>query len=228
MASLEQQDAVWNKYIDRSGNEPTDASKLLHFSKNKTNDCLNLNFATSRKVFNRNKGKGKINSTSIWSSSTNPSSQSLSIEEKYKVLEAQYKSLKEERDELSETVKSLTKDKNDKSSTTKDNKKREIWDQIYDKLISDPDSIKLIIKRKLIDINEKDTFGQTILMLAADYGHYELAQFAINSGSDINIKDEQGRTALDWARKAGYYNIEQLLLFAEMNVNIEMKSNIYP
>ena len=48
----EEGDIVWNKYIGKYGKEPSDASKLLNFSKNKANDCINLNFATARKVHN--------------------------------------------------------------------------------------------------------------------------------------------------------------------------------
>ena len=50
MTSTEKEDGVWNKYIDKYGKEPSDASKLLNFSKNKANDCMNLNFSISRKV----------------------------------------------------------------------------------------------------------------------------------------------------------------------------------
>ena len=50
MTSTYLEDAVWNKYIDKYGAEPSGAIKLLNFSKNKANDCMNLNFTTSNKV----------------------------------------------------------------------------------------------------------------------------------------------------------------------------------
>ena len=51
MSNTEQQeDAVWNAYVDKYNKEPNDASQLLNFSKNKNNDCINLNFSSARKV----------------------------------------------------------------------------------------------------------------------------------------------------------------------------------
>lgn len=49
--SIEQEDAVWNSYIDKYNKEPVDASQLLNYSKNKNNDCITLNFSSSRKVY---------------------------------------------------------------------------------------------------------------------------------------------------------------------------------
>ena len=94
MAATNEENVVWNKYIDKYGKEPTDASKLLNFSKNKNSQCINLNFATAKKVFDRNKGKGRININSPTSST------SISWEEKFNELQSNYKSLAKENDEL--------------------------------------------------------------------------------------------------------------------------------
>jgi adenylyl cyclase-associated protein len=50
---------AWDAYIDRYGNEPTDAKQLASYSKN-TAAIATLNYKQSNEQFKRCKGKGKI------------------------------------------------------------------------------------------------------------------------------------------------------------------------
>ena len=88
------------------------------------------------------------------------------------------------------------------------------------KLKSDPDSIKLMIKNKVMTLQDNDHLGRTVVMLAAWYGCYELVQFCINAGADLQRKSYSGLHTLDYARKGGYCNVEQLLIFAQLNANV--------
>ena len=107
-----------------------------------------------------------------------------------------------------------------KSSNTINKYNEDIWNEIQEKIqISDEDAIKLMIKRKIITIYDGNKYGQTILMLAARYGCYSLAQFCINNGADLNQTDHRNRTALDLSRIVGWYNIERLLLFAALKAD---------
>ena len=98
---------------------------------------------------------------------------------------------------------------------------QDIWDEIQEKIsMSDEDGLKLMIKRKIISVYDVDSSGQTILMLAARYGCYKLAQFCINAGADPHQTDNKGQNALDLSRSIGWYNIERLLLFAQLNADV--------
>ena len=117
------------------------------------------------------------------------------LEEKYQALEEQFKLMKQENDALHKKLKQSTNTTNN-DNTTNDSinkEKRATWDLIYDvytfvscfmclrfisfrvlfgynftqKLISDPNGIKAIMKRKIIDINEKSPSGSTLLMMCA-------------------------------------------------------------
>ena len=96
----------------------------------------------------------------------------------------------------------------------------DFWNDLNQKLISDPDSVKLMIKNGVMTIHDIDEYGRTVMMHAAKRGCYEMVQFCINCGADIDVQDENMETALDHARENGYCNIEQLILFAQLNANI--------
>ena len=51
------------------------------------------------------------------------------------------------------------------------------WKIIGDKITSDPEYIKMLIKNKELSLTETNTSGQTILSLAAWRGAYQLTQF---------------------------------------------------
>eukprot|EP01084_Bolivina_argentea_P203409 347434_1 len=133
------------------------------------------------------------------------------LEDKFKALEVQYKLLEKE-NELLRQEKSTASDKLEHSD--------EFWLDIKNRFISDPDSVKFMIKNKTVTLNDTDRRGMTVLILAAFYGCYKMVQYCINAGADINVKDNEGKTALDWAKSGGYYNVVRLLLFAELNVGV--------
>jgi ankyrin repeat protein len=47
-----------------------------------------------------------------------------------------------------------------------------------------------------VDVNAKDRYGQTALMLAARHGHAALAEFLITHGADLNVTAKYGLSAL--------------------------------
>jgi ankyrin repeat protein len=47
-----------------------------------------------------------------------------------------------------------------------------------------------------VDINARNPHGQTLLMLAASAGAYDLAQWLLAKGANLDAQDEAGRTAL--------------------------------
>ena len=170
---------------------------LLNFTTRKSR-AGSIGYSNARQAYRRNKGKGKVfhalsESQQELSELFNEQKQEstrrkirtitvtdtteMSLEEKYEALklrqakyEKECKLLRQERDELNKKVISLTTTVENEKAKRNKQEKREAWDQIYDCLIADPDRIQTIMKTKVIDINEKDVSGQTLLMLSADYG----------------------------------------------------------
>ncbi|KAI1273370.1 hypothetical protein F5Y07DRAFT_259472 [Xylaria sp. FL0933] len=71
----------------------------------------------------------------------------------------------------------------------------------------------------LVEINEKDHYGQTPLSLAAAMGHFEVCQTLIRLGADINHRDYiYGQTALSLAAAHGHEEIVELLLRTGSNL----------
>ena len=63
------------------------------------------------------------------------------------------------------------------------------------------------------DLNVKDNYGDTPLMMAAGAAHPEPAtvRFLLERGADVHVKNKAGRTALDWALLQGDTPVVQLL-----------------
>ncbi|MCR3759769.1 ankyrin repeat domain-containing protein [Clostridium felsineum] len=61
--------------------------------------------------------------------------------------------------------------------------------------------VKYLINERKFDINKRDDYGKTALMLAIEGGSSETAEFLIKAGANKDIKDNEGKTAYDYAKK---------------------------
>ncbi len=61
------------------------------------------------------------------------------------------------------------------------------------------------------DLNAKNIYGRTALMLAAKYGQAGLVELLLNHGADVDASDENGRTALDYAYQTEHQQVAALI-----------------
>jgi len=64
-----------------------------------------------------------------------------------------------------------------------------------------------------VNVNEKDVFGYTMLMYAAEAGNARVVRLLLDQPNiDINIQNDDGETALDCAERAGRRGVRRLML----------------
>jgi len=67
-------------------------------------------------------------------------------------------------------------------------------------LSGDVENIVQAVKRvKRQEINERDRYGCTALMYAANLGNVELVKALLSRGADKTVKDAHGKTAIEYA-----------------------------
>jgi ankyrin repeat protein len=70
------------------------------------------------------------------------------------------------------------------------------------------------------DLDEKDDYGSTPLIIAATFGKTEVARLLIDAGTDVNIKNNDGATALHSAAFLCRIDIVKALLENGIDKNI--------
>jgi uncharacterized protein len=65
------------------------------------------------------------------------------------------------------------------------------------------------------DVNERDTYGMSALMLAAVTGEIEMVQHLVNAGAKLDARTDDGFTARDWAIKFERRRVANYLLWTE-------------
>lgn len=87
--------------------------------------------------------------------------------------------------------------------------------------IGDLKAIKKLINK--INVNMKDEYGYTALILAADRGYQNIVEFLLKIPNiNVNIQNNRGDTALYEATSSGHRNIVKLLLqMPSINVNAQ-------
>ncbi|WP_044282901.1 ankyrin repeat domain-containing protein [Candidatus Amoebophilus asiaticus] len=65
--------------------------------------------------------------------------------------------------------------------------------------------------QKEAKVNDKDNNGNSLLHLASEKGHINIANLLIDKGANINDKDKNGYSPLHWAAQNGRLNVVDLL-----------------
>ncbi|XP_035664099.1 uncharacterized protein LOC118407689 [Branchiostoma floridae] len=74
-----------------------------------------------------------------------------------------------------------------------------------------------------VDVNTKDSFGDTFLHEACRRGHDKVVELLIKNGADINVTNRLGETGLHWACRGGHDKVVELLIKNGADVNVTDK-----
>jgi len=91
---------------------------------------------------------------------------------------------------------------------------------------SDVEAVRAAIQRG-DDVNQKDTYGLSVLNYAASLGQTEIVQLLLAAGADVNYRDPWGMASLHAALKEGHDAVAQLLLDAGAEVNVRTTAGNY-
>lgn len=76
------------------------------------------------------------------------------------------------------------------------------------------------------DVNAKDMWGGTALILSAFFGYKSIVKLLIDAGADVDAQDNNGQTALMAAALFGYESIAELLIKNGADVNVKDKDGM--
>ncbi|XP_039219866.1 ankyrin repeat domain-containing protein 42 isoform X1 [Crotalus tigris] len=65
----------------------------------------------------------------------------------------------------------------------------------------DLDTLRMLLENKIINVNERDNRGSTLLHKAAGKGHLHILEWLINREADCNIANDAGETPKDVAKR---------------------------
>ena len=71
------------------------------------------------------------------------------------------------------------------------------------------------------DVNARDRYGQTGLMLAAHAGHREIVEMLLDHGADLNVTAKFGLSALMLAVLGGHVEVARLLARAGADLSLK-------
>jgi ankyrin repeat protein len=80
------------------------------------------------------------------------------------------------------------------------------------------DVIRILLE-KGADINVRDKWGRTALMIAAKSGQSEIVRLLLDWEADLHARDERGYTAMMYAAWKGHSEIVRMLLDRGADVN---------
>lgn len=75
-----------------------------------------------------------------------------------------------------------------------------------------------------LDINLKNSRGETFLILAVKNYFKDLVKLIIDKKADLDVKDNKENTALIYSAKLGYADITKMLIKAGANLNLQNKN----
>ena len=72
------------------------------------------------------------------------------------------------------------------------------------------------------NVNMRDSFENSLLLLACENGNYDMAKLIIRFNADVDLRNHCRGTALQSAAKWGYYDCVKLLLENNADPNAQV------
>jgi len=95
-------------------------------------------------------------------------------------------------------------------------------DAAWERAIHDGDvEATRTLLRSGADVDARDRYGQTALMLAAHRGHREIVEVLIDAGADLDVTAKYNLSALMLAIVAGHAAIARVLVRAGADLRLE-------
>lgn len=100
-------------------------------------------------------------------------------------------------------------------------------DLILASSVGDVEGAKILLNEfEELDIDQQDSAGATVLMLASQEGHTEMVRFLLNKGAQVNLQKRNGMSALMLASKRGHTGVVSLLLENGAHVNMQNTNGV--
>jgi len=77
-------------------------------------------------------------------------------------------------------------------------------------------------------VDAKDEYGNTALLCAARYNHYNIASYLLRNGANVNAKNDEGKTAMIFAAIYNHYPLAELLIKYGAEINVIDKTGNGP
>lgn len=77
---------------------------------------------------------------------------------------------------------------------------------------NDDESIRYSIEQGIIDVDGKNSIGNTNLMIACFFGNLNVVKYLVKHGADLNMQNDYGHTCFHWASRSGHLEIVEYLL----------------
>jgi len=91
--------------------------------------------------------------------------------------------------------------------------------------ITDLRSLVVLLLTAGADVNAKNDYGWTALMMAVFHDHVENAKLLLEAGADVNAKNNRGLTALMMAAQYFHDHVENAELLLEAGADVNVKNN---
>src|SRR5271155_3575137 len=102
-------------------------------------------------------------------------------------------------------------------------------DEIHDAVRKgDLEKVKALLKDNPALVSSKESTGETLLYLAVQTNHKEVAEFLLANGADVNAANNKGNTPLHEAAAGGHKEIAELLLANKADIEAKNTDGYTP
>ena len=88
--------------------------------------------------------------------------------------------------------------------------------------------VEAYIKSHMLSADVTDSYGNTLLSVASQFGCYEICNFLLKEGANVNTRNHMGNTPLHYAIAFNMSHIVDLLIESGADETIKNKKRLTP